>query len=94
MKSLVNGTIFTLLLTNICFAQWFWQNPLPQGNTLEDVTFIGSDTAVAVGNFGTIMKTTDGGVSWIRKECNTTAHLRDVKFVNKMSGLQLVIQEE
>ncbi len=54
MKSLLNGTIITLFLTQICSAQWFWQNPLPQGNTLRSVKFISPTTGWAVGDYGTI----------------------------------------
>jgi len=46
------------LLTEICAGQWFWQNPLPQGNNLsdicEDVNHPGR--FFAVGDHGTILK--------------------------------------
>jgi hypothetical protein len=48
-----------VLLTQLCFAQpvslsanqggWFWQNPLPQGNTLNSVKFINLSVGWAVG---------------------------------------------
>jgi hypothetical protein len=44
---------------------WFWQNPLPQGNTLNSVQLVSADIGWAVGDGGTILKTTDGGLSWI-----------------------------
>ncbi len=54
-----------LLTSNLCaFCQWSWVNPLPQGNTIHDVKFIGSNSAIAVGECGTILKTTDGGNTW------------------------------
>ncbi|HEY5499613.1 MAG TPA: YCF48-related protein [Bacteroidales bacterium] len=43
---------------------WFWQNPLPQGNSLYGVEFISSTEGWAVGANGTILKTSDGGASW------------------------------
>jgi len=43
-------------------SQWTWQNPLPQGNQLYSVNFPDADTGYAVGNLGTIIKTTNGGV--------------------------------
>ncbi|NIT55319.1 MAG: hypothetical protein GWN00_03500, partial [Aliifodinibius sp.] len=49
------------------FAQtnaWQWQNPLPQGNSLMDAFILDPNTVISVGNFGTIIKTTDGGVNW------------------------------
>src|SRR4051812_23217205 len=42
---------------------WSWGNPLPQGNTLRAMAFSGP-TGYAVGDFGTLLKTTDGGVTW------------------------------
>lgn len=42
---------------------WQWGNPLPQGNTLRSSSFAGS-TGYAAGDFGTLLKTTDGGATW------------------------------
>jgi hypothetical protein len=52
------GLVFSLgLFFSISFqinAQWFWQNPLPQGNTLFSTFFVNSNTGWAVGEAGTI----------------------------------------
>jgi len=45
-------------------TSWQWVNPLPQGNLLNAVYTISAETAVAVGEVGTILRTTDGGVTW------------------------------
>jgi photosystem II stability/assembly factor-like uncharacterized protein len=42
---------------------WQWGNPLPQGNTLRAMSFAGQ-TGYAAGDFGTLLKTTDGGTTW------------------------------
>ena len=42
---------------------WLWGNPLPQGNTLRAMSFAGAN-GYAVGDFGTLLKTTDGGTTW------------------------------
>ena len=44
--------------------EWFWQNPLPQGNLLRAVHFVNATTGTAVGDVGTILRTTDGGSTW------------------------------
>jgi len=51
---------------SILFAQggWFWQNPLPQGNTLLDVKMLDANTIGAVGGVGTFMKSSDSGNNW------------------------------
>ena len=44
------------LIPILVFPQWHWQNPLPQGNSLESVFFTDSNTGYAVGDAGTILK--------------------------------------
>ena len=41
---------------------WFWQNPLPQGNTLTSVVVLNSQTVVAVGGRGTIIRSMDADI--------------------------------
>jgi photosystem II stability/assembly factor-like uncharacterized protein len=85
MKTLL--TLFTafLFLQFSLFAQegWFWQNPLPQGNTLFDVSIIDENTAVSVGSAGTILKTTDGGSNWkIKSSQNDLQRLTSVDCID------------
>ncbi|HST38014.1 MAG TPA: YCF48-related protein [Conexibacter sp.] len=71
--SLVAGAIATTGATAIAPAAianvqvgasgWQWGNPLPQGNTLRAASFAGA-TGYAVGDFGTLLKTIDGGATW------------------------------
>ncbi len=53
-------TFLIFLLPINMFAQWEWQNPKPQGNTLNDVDFLDNSFGIAVGNTTTIMKSIDG----------------------------------
>ncbi len=77
----------TLTLSSINAQQaWHWQNPLPQGNDLEGVYSFSQTTAIAVGSTGTIIKTTDGGWSWIFKNSATDEGLRDVFFADDQIG--------
>jgi photosystem II stability/assembly factor-like uncharacterized protein len=43
---------------------WEWIQPLPQGNDLFDAQFISANVGFAVGDYGTIIKTTDAGHTW------------------------------
>lgn len=43
---------------------WLWQSTLPQGNTINGLSFATSDIGWAVGNSGVILKTFDGGANW------------------------------
>ena len=63
-----------------------WQNPLPQGNQLNEVCFIDPTTGWAVGAYGTILKTIDGGDSWQRQESGTSTYLYDVFFIDDQKG--------
>jgi len=65
---------------------WTWQNPLPQGNLLNDVEFTDKDTGIAVGDFGTILRTMDGGVNWITVPSRTTDDLYDISFIDQFYG--------
>ena len=68
MKILKN-IIIVLVAMVICnqniYSQstWYWQNPLPQGNYLTSISFVNPDTGWAVGDAGTIIKTTNGGIN-------------------------------
>ena len=42
---------------------WSWGNPVPQGNTLHAVEFSGG-IGYAAGDFGTLLRTPDGGSTW------------------------------
>jgi photosystem II stability/assembly factor-like uncharacterized protein len=66
---------------------WFWQNPLPQGNPLNDVAFADANTATAVGYLGTVLRTTDGGATWVSQTSGTTNPLYDVSFTDANTGV-------
>ena len=65
---------------------WVWQNPLPQGNTLNDVIFLDASHGWSVGVYGTLMATSDGGVSWIGQRSGTTQDLNGVMFSDASHG--------
>ncbi len=79
-----------LLSRDISSAQsgWFWQNPLPQGNTLTAVQFINDSLAYAVGASGTFMKSTDAGISWSTQHYidNSQEVLAAMSFVDELTG--------
>lgn len=80
-------TAIIILLTNHLNSQgWEWQNPLPQGNDLNSSCFIDSSTGFAVGDLGTIIKTTDGGETWAIQSSGTDLDLNSVFFVDENYG--------
>jgi photosystem II stability/assembly factor-like uncharacterized protein len=53
---------------------------------LADVHFIDSTTGWIVGLLGTILHTTDGGRSWVKKDSGTKNHLFSVYFTDAKNG--------
>jgi photosystem II stability/assembly factor-like uncharacterized protein len=56
---------------------WEWGNPQPQGNQINDIGFSGG-TGFAVGNFGTVIETPDGGQTWTGVVTGITADINKV----------------
>lgn len=66
---------------------WFWQYPKPQGNTLRNIKALYQNTAIATGDFGTFIKTTDGGESWdVKSNSNEANYWRKAFFTGKENG--------
>ena len=66
---------------------WFWQNPLPTGSDgLHAVSFTDANNGIAVGDSGTIVRTTDGGTTWVKQTAGTDSYLNDVSFTDANTG--------
>jgi photosystem II stability/assembly factor-like uncharacterized protein len=57
---------------------WFWGNPLPQGRSLFGIDFAGR-RGFAVGSFGTVLRTDDGGSTWAGVGSGTKLNLSEVQ---------------
>jgi photosystem II stability/assembly factor-like uncharacterized protein len=60
---------------------WYWGNPTPQGNSLGAIDFAGS-TGYAAGDFGTLVRTTDAGVTWTGLRTGVTIDLNRVDVID------------
>jgi photosystem II stability/assembly factor-like uncharacterized protein len=67
-------------------SSWFWLNPLPQGQTLNDVDFVDANHGWALGDGGTIIATTDGGISWTRQRYAPSDGLGALSFSDATHG--------
>jgi len=78
-----------ILFITIVSAQsnWEWRNPLPQGNTLLAVHTYNDDIRVAVGDLGTILRTSNGGETWAMKSSGTSRVLRAVSYADEQTIL-------
>ena len=63
---------------NIGSSSWVWQNPLPQGDTLNAISCPSASTCFAVGDLGTILVTTNGGTDWAGQLSPTNETLRGI----------------
>ncbi|MBS1492895.1 MAG: T9SS type A sorting domain-containing protein [Bacteroidetes bacterium] len=77
-----------ILKTTNCGANWVVQlrdSNLINSN-LKQIKFVNSQTGFAAGEGGRLLKTTDGGDSWIRKNTSTSRNLFSVSFINENTG--------
>lgn len=88
MKKLIYLSILSLLIATNIYPQsgWFWQNPLPQGNDLRSISFLNSNTGFAVGNFGSIIKTTNIGETWSLVDLPSIYNYLYINFTNSYTG--------
>ena len=59
-------------------SAWSWGNPQPQGNTLNAIEFAGG-RGYAAGNFGTVLRTDNGGLNWSGVATGVTLDLTQIR---------------
>ena len=70
-------------------AQYTWQHPIPQGNTINDLARTpesGSDTLFAVGDYGAILKSIDNGENWSLIDSVASENLYGIAFNESGKG--------
>jgi len=87
MKNITFAMIVMVNTANL-FAQssLFLQNPLSQGNSLNGVSFTDANNGTAVGDYGTILRSTNGGATWTSQSSGTTRSLNGVSFTDANNG--------
>ncbi len=83
MKKII---LFILIISNLAIAEdcvWKWVNPLPQGNNLNYIKFASKKVVYISGSYGTIMKSTDGGINWQVQNSGTTNNLYDISIIDE-----------
>lgn len=81
--------VFCLIVTipqTKVYSQWIWQNPIPQGNRLWDIKFININTGWTCGEYGTMMKTVNGGINWNFISINPHPDFKSLYFINSETG--------
>jgi photosystem II stability/assembly factor-like uncharacterized protein len=59
---------------------WEWLNPKPQGNFLNSVFFLDKNTGYAAGEYGIMIKTIDGGLTWSKLNISSNYYLLESVF--------------
>ena len=87
LRGVLTAAVFVLVGTR-AFADsgWSWQNPLPQGNHLQATAAVGPASLITVGWVGTILRTDDGGATWVTQASGTTENLWGVSFTDANTG--------
>ena len=85
-KKTILVLVLTVIFNSLIFAQWL---PVSSGttNNLYGIDMLPSGVGYAVGDMGTILKTTDSGSSWNLLNSNTTTQLNDVYFFDDNIGI-------
>ena len=79
-----------LLSVCVCIATaqegWYKQNRNQHPQHLRGVQLLDSELGFAVGDSGTILRTDDGGETWIAQQSGTKNNLLCLEFVDKLVG--------
>jgi photosystem II stability/assembly factor-like uncharacterized protein len=89
MKKILLIISLVFIISSVAQAQssaWEILHPLPQGNDLNSVYFSDANTGYAVGGMGTILKTSDGGATWVIQNSGITTYLNAVVFTDANTG--------
>jgi photosystem II stability/assembly factor-like uncharacterized protein len=86
LHRLVIFPLFSIIPISI-MAQWEWQNPLPQGQSLHSIEFINENEGWAAGEDATILHTTDRGETWEYQNVGGGTILYDMGFIDDHNGI-------
>jgi photosystem II stability/assembly factor-like uncharacterized protein len=84
-KTLLQTLFCFLLVTQICFAQWYQQNSGTTKN-LNAVQLLDVNKGFAVGDSGIIIHTTNGGNEWTIQNSGTIKKLNGLQFIDSNLG--------
>lgn len=82
-------TIFFFSFNIISYSQdnWTWLNPKPMGSSVESCGYFpGTNTIIAVGASGLIMRSTDNGTNWSHIQSNLSSKLNSVSIINSTTA--------
>lgn len=78
--------IFLLAEKGYSQQKWVWQNPLPQGNTLNAIQATDASTGYAGGADGSLIKTVSSGLHWYSISFPINANITSIDFLDNNHG--------
>ncbi|MEW6196740.1 MAG: YCF48-related protein [Bacteroidota bacterium] len=86
-RAITISLLFFLSITTLSQnSGWIVLNSVPVASALNDIFAFNSQTAIAVGNNGIIIKTANGGDTWTALEVTSNVNLYSIYFVNSQIG--------
>lgn len=88
MKKITCIFIVLLLVRSNVFSQsnWLFSEPVPTSNNLNSLYFLDDNTGWFAGDFGTILKTTNGGATNFSQQYITSDNLNSIFFIDSNTG--------
>jgi|GEM_PF-2003096 photosystem II stability/assembly factor-like uncharacterized protein len=77
---------FLLFVCSIAKAQFVWQNPITTGERFHALHFFSPLLGWAGGDVGTLLNTTDGGLTWNKQSLGTCDNVMQIQFVSSTEG--------
>lgn len=93
-KGWVTGSHRTLGITADCGKSWKWQQINNSGGTFLDIYFSDELTGWLVNNYGKILHTEDGGMTWVPQDSGTDRALSSVFFIDAETGWAIKSERE
>ena len=85
MKSILTVIVITAITSALLYPQWK-KLPIGTGTELLNLHFVSPEVGWVVGRGSTILKTTDGGLSWIAQQPEINGDFTSVFFVDEDWG--------
>jgi photosystem II stability/assembly factor-like uncharacterized protein len=77
----VVGAVASAAPVRTSTSGWIWGSPQPQGHALRALEFAGA-RGYAAGDFGTVLRTDDGGTSWSGVRTGASVRLRKLRVID------------
>ena len=72
-------------------GEWAFQHPMPDGQQIRDIDFANANLGLAVGTYGTVLRTIDGGKNWDNVTFNNKNDIKGVHFSSGLTAWLLLI---